>query len=339
MTDNKPTCFGVTSTNKQCMRTKLQDNGYCFQHQSQALSAADNDGRVAFDMDMEPLLSLSSIDSDMPVEDDDRSAAAPSFIQMPSPILMEPVDLSDHEHNNGEELLSRDSPDHSNVGKLNDYTLLRQCKAIASSTGIQCRKLVSFADQLYCPAHGGTQKSPVQPQLPQCQGISTKTRRPCQRHVSIAGETHCFLHGGKSKKAAFGAIAATTTVAPTMALQTKTTTMIVPWPLLMTKCVDFVLKEHGEPPCHECHLDDAPCASLTVVLWIQHLAKLCTKHLTSQPTPAILRTWLADTSINHGKHDRFMLILTASRIFGPANMRWLLLQLDDDELTGEEAQP
>ena len=331
--DDPITCLGITASTKQrCTRTKLQDNGYCFQHQNQALVAPEE----AIDMEMEPLLSLSSIESDSDMHEDDPSAA--HVMQMPTPMLMEPIESSSSNNDNNvppSPLVRMDSPD-SHI-ELNDSKLLHQCEAIANSTGVRCHKLVSYADQTRCPAHGGAQKSPVQPQLAQCQAIASKTRRQCMRQVSVEGETHCPAHGGRSKKAISPSMSAATTIAPFQS-KSSCSTVMVPWPALMMKCFDL-WREHGEVPCHQCNLDDAPCAPLAVVLWIQQLAKLCAQHHTVQPTSTILRLWLADTSINHGKHDRFELLLTASRVFGASNMRWLLLQLDDDDLTGDEPQP
>ena len=79
---------------------------------------------------------------------------------------------------------------------------MHQCEAIAKWSGVQCRKLVSFAGERFCASHGGRQKAPLQPLLSQCAAIANSTRRQCLRHVSIAGETYCPHHGGLSKKAA-----------------------------------------------------------------------------------------------------------------------------------------
>jgi hypothetical protein len=116
-----------------------------------------------------------------------------------------------------------------------------------------------------------------------------------------------------------------------------TPTIIVPWPLVFAKSFDFLLHEHGEVPCRQCNLDDAPCAPLAVFIWLQRLAQLCTQHHVVQPTSAIMHSWLAEQHSTEGqRHDHFTLIITASRMFGPSNMHWLLLQLDDESLISGE---
>lgn len=193
-----PRCKGTTSLGGRCKRTQpLNDDGYCYQHIDQMMSTPSTPST--------------------PSNNNNNSDVAPI-----SPSV-EDVDVVVDEE---EEAVSV-------VADENDG--LTRCKAIAATTKLRCKKMVSFAGEDHCPTHGGRQhKAKVLMAL--CEATSKSTRQPCKRRVGFHGERFCSHHGGRklteqaAGAGAAGAGASSSPSSPAMTAATATATMMTTIP-------------------------------------------------------------------------------------------------------------
>ena len=184
--------------------------------------------------------------------------------------------------------------------------LTTRCAAIASTTKLRCKKLVSFPGEQFCPTHGGRQhKEKVLMAL--CQAISKTTRQPCKRRVNFAGQQFCSHHGGRK-------VSEANTLKPTAPPPPPTTnpTMSMMDPITVARfmyqppqfnagnnnnasnsnsnsnssgfdslqlanhCVEFLTETHPRM-MHACGCDaqkNVQCKSMTIIKWVQLLIKL-----------------------------------------------------------------
>lgn len=143
---------------------------------------------------------------------------------------------------------------------------LTRCTAIASTTKLRCKKLVSLAGETLCPAHGGQQLR-AKLNLAMCQARSKTTRQPCKKHVNFAGERFCSHHGGRKVNDA-----APLTIVNQPAAILAQREEEPNWNALNQASMTFLLVTHQEQGC-ECTLSH-PCKGMALVHWVQLLIKL-----------------------------------------------------------------
>lgn len=210
------TCQGKRADGSDCQRTQINNQGFCYQHVSQAGHSA---------------AAASSANSEM------------------------------------EDIGNSNNDSSSSQQEQGDQDMPR-CSAVAATTRKRCKKLVSFASETFCPAHGGKQNK-VRTVLPMCQAISKRTGQACKNHVSIAGQTLCSHHGGSAK---------TTTKVQTMMQVTQGNNnkqgYHQVWAAIQSACLDHLTETHPQSQC-KC-TKQKPCKGLQMVAWFQKLAKLAT---------------------------------------------------------------
>ena len=264
--NNHLLCQGTTSDGLPCKRTPSASAGNGFCYQHQSQDQHDNDND-----DKEQDQQSMDIEEDQVQED------------VVEPVQEEPVQE--------EEAVVLE---------------LTRCKAIASTTKLRCKKLVSFAGEQFCPTHGGRQhKEKVLMAL--CQAISKTTRQPCKRRVNFAGQQFCSHHGGRKVSDA-NALKPTApppapTTNPTMSMMdpitvarfmyqppqfnngnsnnnntanTSTNSSGFDSLQLANHCVEFLSETHPRM-MHACGCDaqkNVQCKSMTIIKWVQLLIKL-----------------------------------------------------------------
>lgn len=159
---------------------------------------------------------------------------------------------------------------------------LTRCTAIATTTKLRCKKLVSLAGETLCPAHGGQQLR-AKLNLAMCQARSKTTRQPCKKHVNFAGERFCSHHGGRKVNDAAPAIVNQPVAVLT---QPKQENEVEPnWNALNQASMTFLLVTHQEQGC-ECTLSH-PCKGMALVHWVQLLIKLAQDNVSLLPSTSL----------------------------------------------------
>lgn len=210
------------------------------------------------------------------------------------------MDLEEEEDQIKEEEVPEQEPVEEHAVVLE---LTTRCAAIASTTKLRCKKLVSFPGEQFCPTHGGRQhKEKVLMAL--CQAISKTTRQPCKRRVNFAGQQFCSHHGGRK-------VSDANTLKPTAPPPATNPTMSMMDPITVARfmyqppqfnngnsnnnainnnnasggfdslqlanhCVEFLSETHPRM-MHACGCDaqkNVQCKSMTIIKWVQLLIKL-----------------------------------------------------------------
>lgn len=231
---------------------------------------------------------------------------------------------------------------------------LPRCTAIATTTKLRCKKLVSFAGEQFCPTHGGRQHRD-KVEMAMCQAVSKTTRKPCKRRVGFTGEQYCSHHGGRKVSEA-NTIRPT---APPMPMPNPTplnpTNVTAPmdplmvarfmhqlqpqpapipaqlsgsspaynWLNLAHQCVEFLSDTHprmmAENKCGCDHHRGRLCRSMQIIKWVQLLIKLTQEHGFVDPTSIRNPQAFVPLMASHLFGDLY----TAVAIFGATSIDFL----------------
>jgi hypothetical protein len=271
-------CKGKTAGGLSCNRTtRLNDQGYCFQHSNQQQQQKEGDA------------AQSSSDKGSQEEEEGE------------------VEEEEEEVEEVEE----------------EVEAFPQCQAVAATTKQRCKKLVSVAQERFCPAHGGQQLKIKLVRAP-CQAVSHHSNSPCKSKVSAAREIFCRHHGGKSKsarKVQLGAIVpaiAAVIAAPAIPQQQQQPqNNDVNWAQVQGVCLQFVMETHPQSGC-QC-TPDQPCKQFALVKWVQRAAKVAQRSPGGLLVAAITTADLAPLAPENN-NDLFADLFLAVQLFGGDNM-------------------
>ena len=262
------------------------------------------------------------------------------------------VPTNNNNNNNNDE--DDDEDDQEDDDNDEDVGLSR-CAAVATTTKLRCKKLVSFAGEQYCPTHGGRQHKP-KIVLHQCQAITKTTRQQCKRRVNFEREQFCSHHGGRKVSEAQNVLATVAAAAPQLMRQREPITIAhfvksehhSRWPssydgmALAQACMQFLCETHprmlGKCGCDTTTLTPISsnaqpiriCRSMAIVRWVQTLVKLMQQ--SANPTDIgqreVLIPLMEQLTIQSGHGNStgplFADLRTAVAIFGSSSSSSLL---------------
>jgi hypothetical protein len=310
-------CKGINASDGQsCKRTtKLSATGYCYQHSRQ--DPLYNEPVAATQM---PPTQKLMVTAQHAVEKGGHSSKNDNSERSNTGESLSSV-LSAGSSSSAVSALSGSVP--TSKGDM------PRCTAIAKSTGLQCCKRVSFADETRCPRHSGRQIK-LASALPFCTAISKSTRQQCLNHVSFAGQTLCAIHGGSTLRMAAispvqrNVLAMAAPMAPVpkqQKLQQESKEYEEPrgWANIQVRCMTYLMDTHPKSKC-QCSASAEPCQGMKIVLWAQALVQLAQQQEASQSTifkakVSDLVQFIPTTNVGDNK-NLFSDLYAAVRMFG-----------------------